>query len=195
MKTYLSAVTIVMLGLLSRAEATIILEMSLNQIVGSSDMIFLGQAVKAESRWTADKRHIVTDTTFKVIESYQGATAGQMVVVRHLGGVVDRIGMRVSGTPSFSSREPVVLFTEKRGNARYVVGMRQGAFHVFKDYQGRSFVQSSRTGLVLSQRTTLGLKKVSPQAIHEPQLLGDFAKKVQQAIQLCTKERSQCQIQ
>ena len=44
-------------GLLpSTADATIIVQMDLPQLVGRSDVIFVGRAIKTHSHWTKDGR-------------------------------------------------------------------------------------------------------------------------------------------
>ena len=174
------------------AQATVILRMDLKQIVGRSDVIFVGKVIKIHSHWTPDKRHIVTDTTFKVSQDLRGGKLGGTVVVQHLGGAVGGIGMRVSGSPSFKQGEEAVLFTEKRGEARFVVGMRQGAYRVTRDTRGNVTVRANLRGLTLADKRDGNLRLVKHSTAPEQQRLSDFVGKIRDTIAACAKETSRC---
>ncbi len=141
------------------ARATVIVKLELPDLVKRAGTVFVGKAVKKHMHWTADRKHIVTDTTFQVGQSLRGTTgAGGQVTIRALGGVVDGIGMRVAGSPMFSKGDEVLLFTEKRGRHTYVVGMTQGAYRVRRDARGRATVRVNLAGVSLARRTSSGLK-------------------------------------
>jgi hypothetical protein len=173
------------------AQATVILRMDLKQLVGRSDVIFVGKVVKIHSRWTPDKRHIVTDTTFRVSQDLRGCKPGGTVVVQQLGGAVGGIGMRVSGSPSFKRGEEAVLFTEKRGKARFVVGMRQGAYRLTRDTGGNVTVRANLHGLTLADRHDGNLRLVKRTTAPEHRL-SDFVGKIRETITACAKETSRC---
>ena len=139
------------------ASATVIIQLELTDLVKRSSTVFVGKAVKTHMHWTADRKHIVTDTTFQVGTPLRGSRSRGQVTVRALGGVVDGIGMRVSGSPTFSKGEEVLLFTEQRGAHRYVVGMTQGAYRVTRDVKGRATVRVNLSGVSLARRTPRGL--------------------------------------
>jgi hypothetical protein len=139
MKLLLKLITILIVLLPGNpARATVILKLDLPQLVGRADVIFTGEAIKTVSRWTADGRHIVTDTTFLVKQTIRGTQTGKTVVVRRLGGSVDGLGMQVAGSPSFKKGDQVLLFTEKRRKNRYVVPQS------FKKIMKRSVERSAR---------------------------------------------------
>ena len=141
------------------ADATIIVALDLPDLVKRARTVFVGRAVKTRMHWTADRKHIVTDTTFKVDQALRGGTrAGGQVTVRTLGGVVNGIGMRVSGSPVFRKGDEVMLFTERRGSHSYVVGMTQGAYRVTRDVRGRATVRVNLQGVSLARRTSSGLQ-------------------------------------
>jgi hypothetical protein len=173
------------------AEATVILRMDLKQLVGRSDVIFVGKVVKARSYWTPDKRHIVTDTTFQVSQGLHGRKPGSTVVVQHLGGAVGGIGMRVSGSPAFKPGEEAVLFTEKRGKARFVVGMRQGAYRVTRDSKGNVMVRANLSGLTLADKRDGNLRLIKRPSAPEHRL-SDFVSKIRETLTVCAKETSRC---
>jgi len=177
----------------SSSQATIILELDLPQLVGRSDVIFVGKAIKTYSHWSEDKRHIVTDTTFQVSTAVSGVSQGKSVVIRRLGGAVGGIGMRVSGAPSFNKGDEVLLFTEKRGNGkRYVVGMKQGAFRITRDRTARQVVQTRLDGLALARRSPQGRLQMIERREAGPELLGHFVNRIRQTIALCAREKTRC---
>ncbi len=68
--------------------------LSLRDLVGSAQRIFIGTALRAKSRWTDDGRFIVTDTVVRIDQSLDGTAAnGGTVIVSELGGSVDGIGL------------------------------------------------------------------------------------------------------
>jgi hypothetical protein len=189
----LSVVASVVVAWPGPAGATVMLKLDLPQMVGGSDVIFVGKAIKTHSRWTKDRRHIVTDTTFKVEQGIRGVAPGKAVVVRRLGGTVDGVGMRVSGTPQFKKNDQVLLFTEKRGGHRYVVGMKQGVFRIHRESSGRLMVRTHLAGLELAKRTSSGLTFLGHDT-PKPRALSEFISDIRKTISLCAKEQSRCQI-
>ena len=180
------------------AHATIIVKMDLPSLVGRSDVIFLGKAVKVESRWTPDRRRIVTDTTFEVEQVIKGQAeparpAVRTITVRSLGGSVNGIGMRVSGTPMFSRDSRAVLFTEKRLGKRHVVGMKQGVFTVRANPAGKPMVRAELSGLTLAERSPAGrLQMLGHRETGETRSLNDFILHVRKLVAACAKEATRC---
>jgi hypothetical protein len=196
MKGLFSFFSIALLTLSSHdARATIMVKMDLPQLCGRSDVIFVGRAEKGRSHWTPDRRHIVTDTTFVVEEGIKGG-GPKTITIRHLGGSVGGIGMRVSGMPVFHEGDRVLLFTELRRGHRYVVGMKQGIFRVEKNAAGQRVVHANLDGLTLAERSPQGrLRMLGPQEVASgPRLLGDFIKHIRQTISLCAKETKRCHV-
>ncbi len=152
------AALVAVLLIAASASATVIVQLDLTDLVQRAGAVFVGKAVKTQMHWTADRKHIVTDTTFQVGTPLRGTRLGGQVTVRSLGGVVDGIGMRVSGSPSFKKGDEVLLFTEKRGAHRYVVGMTQGAYRVSRDAKNRATVRVNLSGVSLARRTQKGLR-------------------------------------
>ena len=190
----LAGVALVALLLPGMASATIVIKLDLPALVQRAGTVFLGKAVKTHSHWTLDRKHIVTDTTFRVQQSLRGAGAsGNTVSIRSLGGVVDGIGMRVSGSPVFRKGQEVLLFAEQRGAYRYVVGMTQGAYRVSRDSRGRATVRVNLDGVSLARRTPSGRleltrgHEVRGARVHE---LGPFVARIKQEMQRQVRQRS-----
>lgn len=110
--------------------ATTMLRADLPQMAQTSDAVVQGVVRRVQSRWSGDKRRIVTDVEIQVTESLKGQSGGT-VLVTQLGGRVGDIGQVVSGLASFSEGEEVVVFLEKRGvSAFQLAGMAQGKYQV-----------------------------------------------------------------
>jgi hypothetical protein len=196
MKRFYYVFSIVLVALVpSEAPATIMVKMDLPKLVGRSDVIFVGRAIRSHSHWTKDRRHIVTDTTFQVEKSVKGKQP-KTITIRHLGGSVGGIGMRVSGMPVFRKGDVALLFTELRRSHRYVVGMKQGIFRIEKNTAGRRVVRTDLQGLTLAERSPKGrLQVLGPNngaTTAKPRLLGDFIQQIQKTVTLCAKESKRC---
>ncbi|MBK6847980.1 MAG: hypothetical protein IPG96_10735 [Proteobacteria bacterium] len=133
------------------ATATVMPRMSLRDLVGAAQRIFIGTAVSAESRWTEDGRFIVTDTVVRIDQALDGHAGVGTVVMRELGGSVEGIGMRVAGSTELPPGQQLLLFAQGAGAGRLrVVGMRQGAYLLTRDASGRRVAQRTLDGLTLS---------------------------------------------
>src|SRR5262245_44811998 len=97
----------------------------------AADLVLVGRVVGQRAQWTDDRRAIFTDVEVELDGVWRGARRrGEHVVVRHLGGTVDGIGMRTIGEPRFAPRDEVVLFLRRLGPVHHVVGMAQGKLDV-----------------------------------------------------------------
>lgn len=120
------------------ASATTLLRVDLQQLSTRSDAVVHGTVRRVESRWSGDKRRILTDVEVEVIEPLKGQP-GRTVLVTHPGGQIGEIGQKVSGLASFSPGEEVVLFLERRGPQAFrVTAMAQGKFRVERSADGRT---------------------------------------------------------
>ena len=134
----------------SPAGATSVAPLALDDLVGRSERIAYARVESQSARWTADHSAIYTEVTLRVLQPMKGPaamTAGETITVRREGGVVDGIGMRVSGAATFAVGEEVVVFTERRGQALWTVGMAQGKMHV-AEVAGQKVVLRQMAGLV-----------------------------------------------
>ncbi len=115
------------------AGASVVMEMSDEEMAVRADVVVRGQVVAARSR--QGERSIVTDYTIRVEEKLKGDVRGA-VVVTELGG---RIGERrhfAPGTPSYRVGDHVVAFLFRHGTELRTVGMAQGLFFVRTDAAG-----------------------------------------------------------
>lgn len=173
------------------AAATVIVQLDLRGLVGRTDHIFIGTVTRVTSRWSKNRRHIVTDSVFRIERSIHGRQKTGTIVVRRLGGTVGKLGMRVAGSPVFQKGQRMLLFTELRGKHRYVVGMRQGVYRLHKDSRGRTKVYRRLSGLALAKRTPRGLV-LGHKTSASSELLDTFVRRIQTTIKQCAKEKSRC---
>ncbi|WNG25313.1 hypothetical protein F0U62_15725 [Cystobacter fuscus] len=151
LRVLLSAVVLLCLP----ASATTMLRVDLPELSHSADVIVHGTVRRMESRWSGDRRLIVTDVEIQVTEALKGQ-AGGTVLVTQRGGRVGDIGQKVSGLASFSPNEEVVVFLERRGSAFHVSGMAQGKYKVLRaedDTRAMAVPESTGEALLLDATT------------------------------------------
>jgi hypothetical protein len=112
------------------AFGTTLIAMDVPALTRAADLVVLGKVVRVESRWTEDKRRIMTDSEIVVSDVLKGNITSKTVVAMQPGGVVGDVGQMVHGTATFTLGDEVVVFLEKRGDRAFVVGMAQGRFLV-----------------------------------------------------------------
>ncbi len=78
------------------AAATTMLRIDLPELAQSADTVVHGTVRRVESRWSGDKRRIVTDVEIEVTESLKGQPGSTVLVVQP-GGQVGDIGQMVHG--------------------------------------------------------------------------------------------------
>ncbi|MBK8479658.1 MAG: hypothetical protein IPL40_00545 [Proteobacteria bacterium] len=183
------------------SSATVMPRMSLRDLVGSAERIFVGTALSATAQWSEDGRFIVTDTIVRVDQALDGSAGGGTVVVRELGGSVDGIGMRVAGSTELPAGRQLLLFTRRASAGRLrVVGMRQGAYLLAQNARGRTVAQRSLEGLTLRPTTPAGpaatttspSTRAAAAAGSSELLLDTFVAQVRETVTACAKTTDRC---
>lgn len=155
--------------------ASLVEALDLSALVAESDRVLLARVISLTSHY--DKRgQIVTDFTMQVEETVKGdEMPGAAIKVRRLGGVVDGIGMRVAGEPSFQVGETVLLFGELGGEDASLrpVGMAQGALRVFEK-DGARWARSAGGGVAAVRRAGSGKLRSAPMAVEQPRRLDEL---------------------
>jgi hypothetical protein len=120
------------------AAATTMLRINLPELSQKADTIVHGTVRRMESRWSGDRRRIVTDVEIEVTETLKGQ-AGSTVLLIQPGGQVGDIGQMVHGLATFTPGEEVVVFLDRHGaNAFRVTAMAQGKYQVRRASDNRS---------------------------------------------------------
>jgi hypothetical protein len=164
------------MAVLSTAHATVVEALDLDTLVQDADEVVLARVIKQWSHFD-ERGRIVTDFQMQVEESVKGGTVpGAAVVVRKLGGIVGDRGMRISGEPSFTEGEVVLVFGT-HGQKTYLrpVGMGQGTMRVYEQ-EGQRWARSDAQGMHLTKRGDTTAK--SRAAVAEPRKLDELLQEV-----------------
>jgi hypothetical protein len=122
------------LALPCAALATTLVPLDLPSLTARAERVVLARVERQEAHWTDGRNAIYTDVVLRIERTYKGdVKAGDEIVVRREGGTVDGVAMVVYGAPTFVDGEEVLLFSERRGSASWVVGMTQGKLRVARD--------------------------------------------------------------
>lgn len=104
-------------------------------LVGLSSMIAEGRVVALHSEWNDDHNQIHTIVTIRVSRTMKGTIPPNgNLVLRLLGGHVDKRVMEVVDQPTFALDEEVIVFVRK--NPRHfmpITGLYQGKFTIVDD--------------------------------------------------------------
>jgi hypothetical protein len=138
---------------LPAAYASISLAMDVKELTQGSALVVRGTVKKTKSLWS-DKR-IVTEVTLSVSSSLKGAP-GAEVTLYTPGGVVDGVGMKVSGAPTFKEKEEVLVFLQARKGDYSVLGLGQGKYSISLDPSGKKIATPELSGLSLRKRLSDG---------------------------------------
>jgi hypothetical protein len=169
-------------SLLGTAHATVVEALDLDTLVQDADEVVLARVIKQWSHYD-ERGRIVTDFQMQVEQSVKGdSMPGAAVVVRKLGGVVGDRGMRISGEPSFTEGEVVLVFGT-RGKKTYLrpVGMGQGTMRVYEQ-DGQRWARSDAQGMMLTKRGDTTTK--SRAALAEPRKLYELLDDVRTIVAL-----------
>jgi hypothetical protein len=164
------------IALVGTARATVVEALDLDTLVKDADEVVLARVIKQWSHYD-ERGRIVTDFQMQVEESVKGdSKPGAAVVVRKLGGVVGDRGMRISGEPSFTEGEVVLVFGS-HGKKTYLrpVGMGQGTMRVYEQ-EGQRWARSDAQGMQLTKRGDTTTK--SRAALAEPRKLSELLQDV-----------------
>jgi hypothetical protein len=130
-----SASLAVSAALVPGASATMLLPVSLTELVTRADAIAHGRIVAVEARMVDGRRSVARLVTLAVADYYKG-NLGSDVQVRVPGGELGHYRTVTVGAPEFTIGEEVVLFLVARGAADPVLaGLGQGVFRVRVDPQ------------------------------------------------------------
>ena len=141
-----------------------VLALELNELTAQADQIAVGTVIS--KRAIRLEKSIVTVSRIRIDEPVKGsASVGDIVEVRTLGGVVDGIGMKVEGEPSFAVGERTVFFVRQdiRASLR-PVGMAQGVMHIRRE-GNKEFVMPNRQDLSLVRKLKNGSLVNAPAAL------------------------------
>jgi hypothetical protein len=141
----------------SPARASTIISMSLDQLAQASSDIVQGRVVGQVSRWNDAHTQILTLTTVAVSHTFKG-NAPSTLEVQQMGGTVGNMRTYVPGDVALQPHTEYVLFLEPQpGSSAYrMVGLTQGAYHVYSDALTQELRVILPLGHVLAENQMLG---------------------------------------
>jgi len=163
----------------ARGQASVVEAMDLEALTAGSDQVLVARVVTQQSHYDEHGR-IVTDVELVVETSEKGdAAVGTSVLVRRLGGVVNGIGMRIEGEPSFVSGERTLIFAKALLNTKVLrpVGMSQGVLRI-EEREGQSWVSSAAGGASLVRRSGDGVLQKARVALEQPRKLAEVLSEI-----------------
>lgn len=147
--TVLAVIVLLLLCPLQPALASMSRRLSLSALVDRSTSIVVATCASAHSRWTPDHSQIETEATFDVAETLKGPVRQRITIVT-LGGVVDDVGMYVSGMPVFvAGRNELLFLASSNSSSMKIVGMAQGQFLITRNQYGGDTVSRVLNGISL----------------------------------------------
>ena len=125
--------------------ATSVREVSMNELLQQSQLVFEGTVTAIEARQNSQNR-IHTYVTFEITDIIKGEYPSNIITLRFLGGTVDDVTMVVSDMRLPQEEEHGIYFVEslKRFQVNPLYGWSQGHFIVERDGAGRERVMTNR---------------------------------------------------
>ena len=151
--------------------ATSVREVSMNELLQQSQLVFEGTVTAIEARQNSQNR-IHTYVTFEITDIIKGEYPSSIITLRFLGGTIDDVTMVVSDMRLPQEGEHGIYFVEslERFQVNPLYGWSQGHFIMERDGTGSERVMTNRrlpvTGVIdyMSDEPT-GLGKERMQAL------------------------------
>lgn len=137
--------TILLLMPVSDGNATTVREVSMDDMLQQSQLIFEGTVTAVEARANSQKR-IHTYVTFEIKDVIKGEYPRNIITLRFLGGTVGDVTMRASDMRVPQQGEHGIYFVESldRLQVNPLYGWSQGHFIVERDATGSGRVMTNR---------------------------------------------------
>lgn len=146
---------LLLLALAAPARATVVLEVGLDELSRTSDVIFHGTVTRTDVVAVGgDATRLVTDVTFSVAQVIKGRALAPdpAFTLRLVGGARGGLEVRIPGMPRFAAGDEVVLFLERTDGGFAITGFSQGRFSVSRDPDtGEAVVDRDVSGLGMAR--------------------------------------------
>jgi len=100
--------------------ATLVGPADVESLAAAADAVVYGQVVRRSSAWAPGGGQIFTTVVLRPIETWKGASAGEVSVLVP-GGELDELSQTVQGAAAFNDAEEVVVFLHRRAPGTYGV--------------------------------------------------------------------------
>lgn len=120
-------------------QSTVMMKQSLGDLTRRAQSIVQGRVTAITQEWNDDKSMIYTTVRISIERTIKGGKTVKEMLVRQPGGMIGDKGVKVSGYPSFSHGDEVLLFLEPfeskgpHSGKNKIVGMAQGLFRIETD--------------------------------------------------------------
>lgn len=118
--------------------AATVLQVDVDYLLEKAMLIFEGEVVSSEAKWSPDKTTITTFITFSVKDVIKGNAPASTVTLEFSGGTVGETGLHISSMVYPLVGENGIYFLENPGQ-RFVnplLGWGQGHFRIKQDSKG-----------------------------------------------------------
>lgn len=132
----------------SRANASLYEAATFDEKVNDAAAIVVGKVIKKETRYDADKRWILTYTTFRVEKTLKGGAPAEVTIVTP-GGRIGDVTQNTVGIPVFDQDQESVVFLKNTRLGPTVLYHDQGAYDLVKDSRGERVVKPVASDAVL----------------------------------------------
>lgn len=123
----------------------IMVQLSLEELVGESDSVIIGTVVSSQSQWNNDRSAIYTTVIVAIENHLKGNPLPDLVTVIVPGGEIDGVMQIVSDTPIFDPGEEVMLFLEELPQQIYPRSIFYPKAHsVFGNFQGKKEIINNK---------------------------------------------------
>ena len=186
----LAAIGLFLIAAPSLVRATSVDEVNFQEMVRSSQQIFVGEVVDMTSfrADTAAGVRIRTRVTFRTSEPLLGA--GPLVVLEFRGGTVGSLTEQVEGMPTFTVGDEYVVFA--RNGAQLVspvIGLNQGLFKVSRDLRDGLSRVLTHDGLPVAATASVGRAPVRvSQSVIIPMPLASFVDAIQAELEKASRQ-------
>ena len=174
--------------------SSLMLKLSLSELVSNADVIITGEVVEKECRWGERVKCIYTYVTV-LVDEYVKGEGEKEIILMHPGGEVGRKGMMISNMPSFQEGEEVLIFARKlkdrlavlnnqsdTGKIYGVYGFAQGKCRIFVDETGEKMVRNNFSNLCIQDAD--GMKIVDEKVLASKPLSG-FISEIREVMKEC----------
>ena len=100
--------------------ATLVGPADVESLTAAADAVVFGQVVRRSSAWAPGGGQIFTTVVLRPIETWKGASAGEVSVLVP-GGELGELSQTVQGAAAFNDAEEVVVFLHRRAPGTYGV--------------------------------------------------------------------------
>ena len=169
---YLLTMSIVAISSVPAQATTVVMTMSLDEMIAEAELIVEGTVVDVESQWSTDQKTIYTYVTLNNLRVLHGQVNDDTLRIRFSRGKVGGTRITIAGTPSFAPGDREILFIQKNNFAvSPVIGFFQGRFHVVND-QVQDFARTPIVKIHEGAFVKLIEQQANPSANSQQRLIG-----------------------